>query len=127
MDYPSVLDHLGPFRTDMSPFGPFQTKMNFLLQMDKVGFGGGASEQKNQCLFEMVLRGPDGPKRVPNGQNTLVDHFGLFWTLPYHLGTLTSLPCLAIFVRNGPFFGPSPVVNGGSQSKKKGLLCVACF
>ena len=37
--------------------------------MDKVGFGGGASEQKNQFLFEMVQKGPetpDGPKRVPN-------------------------------------------------------------
>ena len=67
----SVFDHLGPFWVHLDPFGPFQTKMNFLPQMDKVGFGGGASEQKNQFLFEMVTKGPEGPKRVPNDQKHL--------------------------------------------------------
>ena len=43
----SVFDHLGPFWAHMDPFGPFQTKMIFLPQMDKVGFGRGASEQNN--------------------------------------------------------------------------------
>ena len=42
-----VFDHLGPFWAHMDPFGPFQTKMIFLPQMDKVGFGRGASEQNN--------------------------------------------------------------------------------
>merc|ERR1711983_586590 len=47
----SVFDHLGPFWAHLDPFGPFQTKMNFLPQMDKVGFVGGASQQKiNFCL-----------------------------------------------------------------------------
>ena len=33
------------------PFGPFETKMIFLPQKDKVGLGGGALEQKiNFCL-----------------------------------------------------------------------------
>ena len=40
---PSAFDRVGAFRGDLGPFGPFQTKMNFLPQMDKVGFGGGAS------------------------------------------------------------------------------------
>ena len=29
----SVFDHLGPFWAHLDPFGPFQTKMNFLPQM----------------------------------------------------------------------------------------------
>ena len=47
----SVFDHLGPFWANLDSFGQFQTKMNFMPQMDKVGFGGGASKQKiNFCL-----------------------------------------------------------------------------
>ena len=42
----SVFDHLWPFRAHLDPFGSVHTKMNFLPQMDKVGFGRGASEQK---------------------------------------------------------------------------------
>ena len=83
---PSVFDH----------FGPFQTKFNFLPQIDKVGFWRRYFGAKNQSLFEMVWRSQDGPKRLPNGQK----HLG--WpsrTLLDHLGTLTSLPCLAIFGR----------------------------
>ena len=69
---PNVFGHLGPFWAHLGPFGPFQTKYNFLPQMDKVGFGA-----KNQFLLEMVKRGPDGPKGVPNDQK----HLGLpFWT-----------------------------------------------
>ena len=36
-----------PFRTLLGPSGPFQTIMIFLPYMDKIGFGGGASVQKN--------------------------------------------------------------------------------
>jgi len=35
-------------------------KNDFLPQMDKVGFGRGAWEQKNQFFFEMVQIGPKG-------------------------------------------------------------------
>ena len=41
----------------------------------------------------------------------------------HHFGTLTSQPCLDIF-------GPSLVMNGGPQSKKKAhhqVSCVACL
>ena len=33
------------------------------------GGTGVAFDQKNHFLFEMVPKGSDGPKRVPNGQN----------------------------------------------------------
>ena len=46
----SVFDHLGPFWANLDPFGPFQTKMNLLPQMDKVVFGGGALDQKIKSL-----------------------------------------------------------------------------
>ena len=46
-----VFDHLGPFWAHLDPFGPFQTKIIFLPQMDNVGFCRGASEQNiNYCL-----------------------------------------------------------------------------
>ena len=67
----SVIDYFGPFWAYLDPIRPFKAKMNFLPKMDKVGFGGGASEQKNQFLFEMVQKGADGSKRVPKGQKHL--------------------------------------------------------
>ena len=65
----SVFDHLGPFWAHLDPFGPFQTKMKFLPQIDKVGFGGGASEQKiNFCLkwSKRVQRGSKGSQMIKN-------------------------------------------------------------
>ena len=41
-----VFDNLGPFRAHLDTFGPFQTKTNLLPHKEKVGFGGGAFEQK---------------------------------------------------------------------------------
>ena len=86
--------------TIWSPFcrsGPFwiiSDKNEFFPQMDKVGFGGGASEQTNQLLFEMVQKVAERPKRVPNGQKHLD---WPFLSLLDYFGMLTSLPCLAIF------------------------------
>ena len=57
--------------TNLDPFGPFQTKMIFLPQMDKVGFDRGASEQNINYFFEMVQKGPDGPIRVTHDQKHL--------------------------------------------------------
>ena len=62
----SVFDHLGPFWAHLDPFGPFQTKMIFLPQMDKIGFCRGASEQYiNSCLkwSKRVQMGPEGSKK----------------------------------------------------------------
>ena len=76
------------FGTLLGPFGPFQTKNHFLPYKDKVGFGRGAFEQKINFLFEMIQKGPDVPKRVPNGQThlgwsfrTLLYPFGPFWNV----------------------------------------------
>ena len=66
-----IFDNLGPFWAHLDTFGPFQTKINLLPHNDKVGFGGGAFEQKIMFLFEMAQKSPDGPKRVPNGQKHL--------------------------------------------------------
>ena len=64
----------------------------------------------------MVQKEPDGPQKVPNGQK----HLGLpYWPLLDHFGTLTSLPCWAIFGPKWTIFGPSPVMNGGPKRKKK--------
>ena len=51
--------HLVPFWVHLNPFGPFQTRMNFLTQRNKGGFGGGAPEQKINFFFEMVQKNPD--------------------------------------------------------------------
>ena len=63
-------DYLGPFWAHLDTFGRFQTKINLLPLKDKVGFGGGAFEQKI-ILLEMVQKGRDGTKRVPNSQKHL--------------------------------------------------------
>ena len=62
MANPSVFDHFGPFWAHRGPFGPFQTTMIFLRRC----FGA-----NNQFLFEMLQRGLDGPKRVPNDLKNL--------------------------------------------------------
>ena len=66
----SVIDYFGPFWAYLDPIRPFKAKMNFLPQMDKVGFGGGASEQKvNFCLkwskrVQMDPKDPKGQKHL---------------------------------------------------------------
>ena len=87
---PSVFDHLGPFWAHRGPFGSFQTTMIFLPQMDKVGFGGGAPEQKVNFCLKWPKRVQTGPKGSWMVKNTWVDHHGPFWTLLDHFGTLTS-------------------------------------
>ena len=51
-----------PFWVHLDTLEPFQTKINLLPHKDKVGFGGGAFEQKNHSSFQMVQRVPDGQK-----------------------------------------------------------------
>ena len=51
----SVFDHLGPSWAHMDPFGPFQTKINFLPQMDNVGFGGGALDSQLPSLISLFI------------------------------------------------------------------------
>ena len=60
----SAFDDFGSFWAHLDPIGPFQTKMNFLPQMDKVGFGGGASEQKIIFCLKWSKRLQMGPKET---------------------------------------------------------------
>ena len=65
----SVFDHLGPFWAPLDPFGPFQTKNDFLPEMEKVWYGRGASEQNiNSCLkwSKRAHMGPKGSQMVKN-------------------------------------------------------------
>ena len=66
------------FLTIWDAFGPFRTKINFSPQMDKEGFGGGATGKKiNLCLkwSKEVLMGQKGSQMV---KNTWIDRFGPF-------------------------------------------------
>merc|ERR1711894_826855 len=98
----SVFDHLGPFWAHLDPFGPFQTKMNFLPQMDKVGFVGGASEQK----INFCLKGSRWAQKCPKWSKTLrltiLVPFGPFWTTLERWQACHVWPFL---VQNGPFLG----------------------
>ena len=59
----SVFDHSRPFWAHLDPFGPFQTRIDILLQSTSakpyfVHLG-------QKIMSEMVQKGPDGPKRGP--------------------------------------------------------------
>ena len=65
----AFFDHLGPFWAYMDISGSFQLKTNLLAQKDKVGFHGGAFEQKIIfCLkwSKRVQTGPKGSQMVKN-------------------------------------------------------------
>ena len=67
----SLFDHLGPL---LGPFGPFWTisdKNDFFAPNGQNRVLQRCFRAKYQFLFEMVQKGPDGPKRVPNGQKDL--------------------------------------------------------
>ena len=64
-----VFDSLGPFWAHVDTFVPFQTKINLLPLKDKVGFGGGAFEQKIIfCLkwSKKVQTGQKGSQMIKN-------------------------------------------------------------
>ena len=100
------VDNLGPFWAHLDTFGPFRTKINLLPHKDKLGFAGGAFEQKIIFRFKWSKRAQTGPKGSQKVKNILVDHFGFLLTPLDHFGMLTSLLGLAIFVCFiGIFFG----------------------
>ena len=72
-------DHLGPFWAYMDISGSFQLKTNLLPQKDKVGFHGGAFEQKIIFCLKWSKRVQTGPKESQTVKNNYVDHFRPFW------------------------------------------------
>ena len=61
----SVFAHFGPFGAHLNPFGPFQTKIDFLLQSTSAKPYFVHLGQKKSFLSKMVQKGPDGPKMGP--------------------------------------------------------------
>ena len=55
------MDRFGPFQTKVDFFAPEHLRLTLLCP-----FGA-----KNSFSFEIVQKGPDWPKRVPNGQKHL--------------------------------------------------------
>ena len=90
----SVFDPLGPFWIHLDPFGPFQTKIDFLLWRTSA-----------ETYFRRNFFVWNDPKESQMVKNTKTDHFGPFKTLLDHFGTLTNLPCLPVFGPKGPFLG----------------------
>ena len=73
----NVFDNLGLFWAHLDTSVPFQTKINLLPHMDKVGFGGGAFEQK--IIFR--LKWSKSVQMDPNGSHPwdlVVPIMGLF-------------------------------------------------
>ena len=58
--------------------GSFQAEMNFLTQVDKVGFDRGDSEQKIIFCLKWFKRVQTDPKESQMIKNIYVDHFGPF-------------------------------------------------
>ena len=71
------------------PFGPIWTLLDHFRQTQgQRRVWRWCLWAKNHLLFEMVQKGPDGPKRVPNCQKhqgwpfrTLLDHFEPLWNV----------------------------------------------
>ena len=85
----------------LCPSGPFWTildKNDFFAPNGQSRGWQRCFGAKYQFLFETVQKGPDGPKRVPNGQK----HLGWpFWSLSDPFGPLWSVDKPAMF---GPFW-----------------------
>ena len=89
----NIFDHLGHFWAHLDPFGPFQTKLDFLLQTTLAkGHFVFLRRKIDFCLkrSKMVQMGPNGPKW---SKTCYIDHLGPFGTLLDHIGTLACLPC----------------------------------
>ena len=103
------------FLTIWDPLGPIWTLLDHFKQKLIFCFEVSPPNPTLSIWGKKVI-GPKGSQII---KNTWDDHFGPLSTLLGHFGTLTSLPCLAIFGPKGTIFGPSPVINGGPQSTKK--------
>ena len=124
----TIWDPFGPIWT---LFGHFRQKWICCPKWTKYGLAK-VLRSKNQFLFEMVKKGPDGSKGVQNGHK----HLGWrFWSFLDPVGLLWSVDKLAMF---GHFWSKmdhifaippqswtlDPNTRKGSSP---GLLCVACL
>ena len=78
---PNVFGHLGHFWAHLDPFGPFQTKLDFLLQTTLAKKHFVFLRRKiDFCLkrSQMVQMGPNGPKW---SKTCYIDHLGPFGTI----------------------------------------------
>ena len=69
------VDNLGPFWAHLGTFGPFQTKKSICF---KVGFGGGAFDQKIIFCLKWSQRaqtGPKGSQMVKTSRFTIPDPY----------------------------------------------------
>ena len=131
---PSVFGHLRPFRAHLDFFGPFQTKINFLLRSTSAkAYFVHLGQTIHFCLkwSNRVQIGPKWPKIV---NNTYVDHLGPFWTLSDHFGTLASLVSkMIVKMRAGLLQMPSlrALLNVGSTGfwakEPLGLACLCQY
>ena len=67
----NVFDHLGPFLGPSGPFWTISEKNDFVAPNGQNRVLQRCFGAKYQFLFEMVQKGPDGPKRVPNDKKHL--------------------------------------------------------
>ena len=67
----SLFDHLGPRLGPSGPFWTISDKNDFFAPNGQNRVLQRCFRAKYQFLFEMVQKGPDGPKRVPNVQKDL--------------------------------------------------------
>ena len=99
-----------PFCAHLDPFRPIQARIDIFPQKHFCQTLLFPFEAKESCLSEMLQKRPDGPKRGPKWSKTLMltilVRFGPLWI---------TLECC----QKWTIFGPSPVMNGRSQSEKK--------
>ena len=79
MANPDIFYHLGPFWARLNPFGPFQTKNDFLLKSTSAKPYFVLMRQQIDFFLkwsESVQMGPIGSQIV---KKHLDDHFGHFW------------------------------------------------
>ena len=87
----SVFDPLGPFWIHLDPFGPFQTKIDFLLWSTSAKPNFVHLGQKIHFCLKWSNRVQIGPKWPKIVNNTYAAQLGPFWTLSGHFGALASL------------------------------------
>ena len=116
---PKCFDHLGPLLGPSGPFWTISDKTDFFAPNGQSRVWQRCFGTKYQFLFEMVQKGPDGLKKVPNCQK----HLGWpFWSLSKPFGPLWSVDkpaTLVNFRSKMDHFWAIPSHERSTQSEKK--------